>query len=105
MDLQSAQEAYLGERAKSPERPRRDSIELTPLTPRVGAPSEEVFIQWRLVQPRGDESCRWERFDGYWVALTLDAMAGNVVVADADGRAEHVPSYEGALSMAARWRR
>jgi hypothetical protein len=102
--LQSIRGDELNEPPKKAERPVRDSGVLTPLTPPVAASADNARFTWRLTRPRGDESVRWERSDGYWVSLSLAPDAGTVVVADAVGRSEHVGSYEGALGVAASWR-
>jgi len=67
----------------------------------------DAYVPWRLVTPRGDESCRWQCTDGRWVALTLGhgAEMGHVVVTDSSGRRELVDAYESALTLARRWRR
>jgi hypothetical protein len=66
----------------------------------------ELCVPWRLVTPRGHESCRWQRIDGRWVALTIgrDDEIGNVVVTDSRGRRELIDDYENALALARRWR-
>ena len=66
----------------------------------------ETYVPWRLVTPRGDESCRWQCIDGRWVALTLgrDDEIGRVVVTDSRGRRELVDAYENALRLARHWR-
>lgn len=63
-------------------------------------------MPWRLVTPRGFESCRWQCHDGRWVALTLgrDAEIGTVVITDSSGKRETIDSYEDALTLARRWR-
>jgi hypothetical protein len=64
------------------------------------------YVPWRLVTPRGHESCRWECTDGRWVALTLghEQEIGAVVVTDSDGQRELSDTYEEALALARRWR-
>ncbi len=66
----------------------------------------ETYVPWRLVHPRGHESCRWQCIDGRWVALTLgrDDEIGQVVVTDSHGRRELVDAYENALMLARQWR-
>jgi hypothetical protein len=63
-------------------------------------------VIWGLVPPHGNESCRWEAWDGRWVSLELgtDADLGSVIVADSTGRRELVASYEEALALAKSWR-
>ena len=72
--------------------------------PRVRDASE--YVPWRLVQPEGRESCRWQCNDGRWVALSLghDEEIGHVVVTDSGGRRELVDAYESALALARHWR-
>ena len=64
------------------------------------------YVPWRLVNPVGRESCRWQCRDGRWVALTLghDEEIGRVVVTDSTGRRELVDAYESALVLARHWR-
>jgi hypothetical protein len=64
------------------------------------------YVPWRLVTPRGRESCRWQCTDGRWVALTLghDDEIGIVIVSCSDGQRELIDSYEAALTLARRWR-
>ena len=64
------------------------------------------YVPWRLVTPRGRESCRWQCTDGRWVALTLgqDDEIGTVIVSGSDGARELIDSYEAALTLARRWR-
>ncbi|MDB4964650.1 MAG: hypothetical protein JWN44_339 [Myxococcales bacterium] len=63
-------------------------------------------MPWRLVSACNAESCRWQCTDGRWVALTLgqDDEIGRVIVSESGGRRELVDSYEGALTLARRWR-
>lgn len=69
-------------------------------------PEITAYVPWRLVTPRGDESCRWQCTDGRWVALTLghDDEIGRVVVTDSGGRRQLVEAYESALALARHWR-
>jgi len=78
---------------------KRDTGKLTPLRPRSDS---SRFIVWRLVKPRGGESCRWETLDGRWITLALghDDDIGSVIVADSTGRREVHDSYEEALTRA-----
>jgi hypothetical protein len=64
------------------------------------------YVPWRLVTPKGRESCRWQCTDGRWVALTLghDEEIGAVVITDSAGQRELSDSYEEALALARRWR-
>ena len=64
------------------------------------------YVPWRLVTPRGRESCRWQCTDGRWVALTLgqDDEMGRVVVTDSTGQRQLVDAYESALMLARHWR-
>ena len=81
----------------------RDASKLIPLTPRRDNSQHAV---WRLVQPRPDESCRWETHDGRWITLALghDDEIGTVVITNSEGRRRLVESYEGALELAKEWR-
>ncbi len=81
-----------------------DTGKLTPLRPRRDSVQ---FATWRLVKPKGAESCRWEAADGRWISLTLgrDAEIGSVVFADSSGARELIDSYEGALELAKSRRR
>jgi hypothetical protein len=78
---------------------KRDTGKLTPLRPRSDSAR---FIIWRLVKPRGVESCRWETLDGRWITLALGHgdEIGSVIVADSTGRRELCDTYEGALERA-----
>ena len=64
------------------------------------------YVPWRLVNPVGRESCRWECTDGRWVSLSLghDEEIGHVVVTDSNGRRQLVDAYESALLLARHWR-
>jgi hypothetical protein len=70
-------------------------------------PTPTEHVPWRLVTPRGSESCRWQHADGRWVSLALGHAEeiGRVVVSDSNGRRELMDSYEGALALARHWRR
>jgi hypothetical protein len=69
-------------------------------------PEPNEYVLWRLVNPVGPESCRWQCRDGRWVALALghDDEIGHVVVTDSTGRRELVEAYESALALARHWR-
>jgi hypothetical protein len=75
------------------------------VTPRPRRDTSE-YVPWRLVTPRGPESCRWQCTDGRWVALTLghDREIGAVVVTDSQGQRALSDSYEAALALARSWR-
>jgi hypothetical protein len=64
------------------------------------------YVPWRLVNPVGRESCRWQCTDGRWVALALGQgeEIGHVIVSDSSGRRELVDAYESALLLARHWR-
>ncbi len=83
------------------ERPPRDTGRLTPLVPRSISGVHQV---WRMVPARGDESVRWQRIDGHWIAVTLDAASGTAWVEDGAGRRVPAATYEDALELALSWR-
>lgn len=80
-------------------------IRLSDISPRRRRETVE-FVPWRLVQPQGDESCRWQCSDGRWVALTLGhgEEIGSVILTGSSGQRERVDSYEDALALARAWR-
>jgi hypothetical protein len=82
-------------------REERDTGPLTPLVPRS---SSGVHQLWRMVPPRGDESVRFQRIDGAWIAVSLDIAAGTAWVLDGAGRRVPAASYEDALQLALSWR-
>ncbi len=61
---------------------------------------------WRLVPPKGRESCRWQSIDNSWVSLSLGHQGDitKIVIASSDGRSEIVEGYEEGLNLARRWR-
>lgn len=63
-------------------------------------------LEWRLVPPKGRESCRWQSIEGDWISLTLGSRGDitKIVIAASDGRAETVEGYEEGLNVARRWR-
>jgi hypothetical protein len=70
--------------------------------------TEEIrqILPWQLVRAKGHESARWEAYDGRWVTVTVghgDAL-GTAVVEHSDGRREHAPDYETAMTLAKSWR-
>jgi CheY-like chemotaxis protein len=60
---------------------------------------------WRNVEPRGNETIRWEHLAGRWVAITVGSggQMGKVIVTDSSGRAQVLESYEQALHLARLW--
>ena len=68
--------------------------------------AKEWGLEWRLVPPKGRESCRWQSLEAAWVAVTLGHQGDitKIVVTASDGRYEVVDGYEEGLSMARRWR-
>ncbi len=65
--------------------------------------------EWRLVPPKGRESCRWQTTDltwNAWVSLSLGYQGDitKIVIAASDGRSEVVDGYEEGLNLARRWR-
>jgi hypothetical protein len=84
--------------------PSDDEPQLTPLRARRESSAKHVL--WGLVAPKDGESCRWQGWDGRWVALSIGQgdELGQVVVTASDGRRDLVASYEGALALARAWR-
>lgn len=70
------------------------------------AVAKDWGLEWRLVPPRGRESCRWQSVDNAWVSLTLGHQGDitRIVVSASDGRVEVVEGYEEGLNLARRWR-
>ena len=75
------------------------------IVPRERRSTAEI-VPWRMAPARGNESCRWQHFDGRWVSLTLchGEDLAKVAVEDSSGRRELVDSYEDALALAKSWR-
>lgn len=73
---------------------------------RAHAEPSQVYLPWRPVTPRDDESVRWECVDGRWIAIGLGTgeHSGLARVENSGVLCEYVDTFELALALAKRWR-